>query len=38
MDLNTLIASMEAFPASLASAAAGLSGVQTRWKPSSGAW
>lgn len=38
MDLNVLIASMESFPAVLASAAGGLTAAQARWKPASGAW
>lgn len=38
MDLNTLLATMEAFPALLRAACMGLSADQWRWKPESGAW
>ncbi|MFI4893369.1 MAG: DinB family protein [Phycisphaerales bacterium JB058] len=38
MDLPTLMASMDSFPAALASAIAGLSDDEARWKPPSGAW
>ena len=38
MDLPTLMASMDSFPAALASAIAGLSDNEARWKPPSGAW
>lgn len=38
MDLATLMASMESFPAMLASSVAGLSDEEVRVKPPSGAW
>jgi len=38
MDLNSLLASMEAFPSLLRAACMGLSADQWRWKPVSGAW
>lgn len=38
MDLNAMLASMDSFPAMLASAVAGLSAEQVRWRPPSGAW
>ncbi|MCA9271986.1 MAG: DinB family protein [Phycisphaerales bacterium] len=38
MDLPTLMASMESFPAALASGVTGLSDDDARWKPPSGAW
>ena len=38
MELSAMIASMDSFPAMLASAVAGLTDEEVRWKPPSGAW
>jgi len=38
VDLSAMIASMDSFPAMLASAVAGLTDEDVRWKPPSGAW